>query len=99
MTSTSPHLFPSAHEHGGNSDDVVRNESVAAADGAEAGEGGNELQDAGHSKRRRLAGGDDSKRPLLPPPIAPEAQAPSATSEHAGGHGRNDIDEEEGRVP
>ena len=72
-TSTSPHLFPIAHEHGSNADDVVRGDSVAAADGAGVGEGDDGLQDGGHSERCRLASGDDGERPLLPPPIAPGA--------------------------
>ena len=60
-----------AHEHVGGVDSVVHGDGVAASDGTEEVNGDGELQDGGHSKRRRLASEGDSDRPLLPPPIAP----------------------------
>ena len=70
-TSISPHVYPVALGRSGDAYDVVRDASVAAADGvdrAETGEDDGELQDGGHSKRRRLAGGDPESCPLPPHP-------------------------------
>ena len=88
-----------AHEHVGDVGDVVHGDGVAATVGTEEADGDDELQDGGHSKRRRLAGEGDSERPLLPPPIAPGARVPPVASEHDAGDGQDDRDEEEGRVP
>ena len=88
-----------AHGRAGDVEGVVHGESEAAADGTAETDGDeDELQDGGHSKRRRLREGD-SERPLLPPPIPPGAEVPTAASEHAAGDGQDERDEEEGRIP
>ena len=74
-----------AHGREGNGDGVVQGERVAATEStAEADGDEDELQDGGHSKRRRLRGGDD-ERPTLPPPIPPGESVPRVDGEHATG--------------
>ena len=83
--------------------DTMHEAGSAAADrdeGAETGvEDDDELQEGGHSKRRRLTGRDERGRPLLPPPAVPEARVSEATATPAGEEGRDDSVEEEARVP
>ena len=97
-------MFPVAHGRRDDADGVVRGPSSTAADGDEGAETGveddDELQDGVTSKRRRLAGRDGRGRPLLPPPVDPDAQVPvTAASEPAGEEGRDESVVEEARVP